>query len=344
MTQRITLTQFLGEDQRTIEGATGDFSGLVGDVAIASKAIAHAVGKGALLGAGTRLCERLRAEASDLLLGALAATTHLAATLSPTGFRPVGDEGHRGKYLLAFDPLIGAADLDINFQTGTIFSILRSPDPSRPAREEDFLQPGRDVVCAGLVQYGGSTRFVLATDLGVDGFTLDREFGEYVLTNPDLALPPTTDEVALHAMGSRSWEPPVARYVKEALAGAEGPRARDFRIRWAASLGAETYRILTRGGVYVHPHDSSTRNGGGHLHLLCAAQPVAWIAVRAGGDAITGRNSILDLVPSSLDQQVPLIFGSSDEVARLHELHRAYIEGRDEDEAEPLFSSRSLFR
>lgn len=345
MTQRITLTQFLNEDQRNIAGATGDFTGLVTDIAIASKTIANAVGKGALLATGGDLGQQLRTLASDLLLEVFSATSHLAATLSWDGEGIRDTAGQRGKYLLTFVPLSGSTNLDINFQTGTIFSILRAPDPARPAREEDFLQAGRDLVCAGLVQYGASTRLVLATGLGVDGFTLDRELGEYVLTHPDITLPTASDEVSVHAVGSRSWEPPVNRYVRECIAGTDGPRGRDFRLRWSASLVSESLRILMRGGVFLHPHDASTRQNGGHLSLLCEVNPVAWIVERAGGSATTGRNRILDLEPMQVHQRVPFIFGSQEEVERLHAYHRTYAEGRDgEDLEQPLFSTRSLFR
>ncbi len=343
MTQRITLTQFLHEGQRHVAGATGDFSGLVADVAVASKTIANAVGKGALVGDGDDLPAHLRALASDLILELVSATSHLSAILSrdEEGIR---ETGKHGRYLLTVVPLSSSTNLDINFQTGTIFSILRAPDPERPAREEDFLLPGRDMECAGLVQYSGSTRLVLATRLGVDGFTLDRELGEYVLTHPGLTMPTACDEVSVHDVGSRSWEPPVNRYVRECIAGAEGPRGRDFRLRWSASLVADASRILTRGGVFLHPHGASTRTGR-HLWLLTEASPVAWIVEQAGGRAITGRNDILDLEPTGIDQRVPLIFGSRDEVDRLHAYHRDYTEGRDEgDEELPLFSTRSLFR
>ena len=343
MTQRTTLTQFLHEGQRHVAGATGDFTGLVADVAVASKTIANAVGRGALLATGDGLAQQLRTLAADLFLELVSATSHLSATLSRDD-DAIRETGTRGRYLLTFVPLSSSSNLDINYQTGTIFSILRAPDPDRPAREDDFLQPGREMECAGLVQYSGSTRLVLATRLGVDGFTLDRELGEYVLTHPDVTVPAACDEVSVHAVGSRSWEPPVNRYVRECIAGADGPRGRDFRLRWSASLVADASRILTRGGVFLHPHGANTRNGD-HLSLLTEVNPVAWIVERAGGRAITGRNDILDLQPTGIDQRVPLLFGSRDEVDRLHSHHIDYTEGRDgEDDEQPLFTTRSLFR
>ncbi|MGM0386014.1 MAG: class 1 fructose-bisphosphatase [Actinomycetota bacterium] len=344
MTQRITLTQFLHEGQRNVAGATGDFTGLVVDIAIASKAIANAVGKGALLATGSGLSKALRTLASDLLLEQVSVTSQLAATFS-RDVEGILQSGRRGRYLLTVVPLSSSTNLDVNSQTGTIFSILRAPDPDRPAREEDFRTPGRDLECAGIVQYGGSTRLVLATGLGVDGFTLDRELGEYVVTHPHITLPTACSEVSVHAVGSRSWEPPVNRYVRECVAGVDGPRSRDFRMRWSSSLVADSYRILTRGGVFLHPHDASSRHTGGHLRLLTEVNPVAWMVEQAGGRAITGRNDILGLQPTEIGQRVPFIFGSRDEVDRLHAYHRDHTEGRDsEDEELPLFSTRSLFR
>lgn len=343
MTHRITLPQFLHEGQRHVTGATGDFSGLVADVAVASKTIAAAVSKGAVLATGDDLARQLRTLAADLFVELVSATSHLSATLSRDD-GAIRETGQQGRYLLTFVPLSSSSNLDVNYQTGTIFSILRAPDPERPARAEDFLAPGREMECAGVVQYSGSTRLVLATRLGVDGFTLDHELGEYVLTHPDITIPAACDEVSVHAVGGRSWEPPVTRYVRECIAGADGPRGRDFRLRWSASLVADTSRILTRGGVFLHPHGADTRNGA-LLSLLTEVNPVAWIVERAGGRAITGRNDILDLQPAGIDQRVPLLFGSRDEVDRLHRYHTDYTEGRDSmGDQQPLFSTRSLFR
>ncbi len=343
--QRLTLPQFLNVDQRSIAGATGDFTGLVMDIAIASKTIANAISHGALTGGLEDLGTRLHAQAAEVLLEACANTRHLAATLSPEGFSPSGN-GSRGKYLLTFEPLAGTRDVDINFQSGTIFSLMLSPDPDRRPQEEDFLRPGQDLVCAGMVQYGSSTRFILATGLGVNGFTLDRELGEYVLTHPNIQVPPDTAEVSAIAVGNRSWEPPMRRYMRECLQGKDGPRAKQFHITAAGSLVAETSRVITRGGVFLYPHDETTQDGtSGHLHLLIEARPVSWLVERAGGAAITGRTPILEILPESMDQHVPLIIGSRNEVDRLHTLHRNYVAGLDDTEDElPLFGNRSLYR
>jgi fructose-1,6-bisphosphatase I len=341
---RITLTQFINEEQRHIPGATGDFNGLIHDIVTASKVIANQVGKGALLDSGKDLNQKLETIANEIMLEAAIATGHLAAMASEDmeGLTLVQP---RGKYLLTFDPLNGSGNLDINFQTGTIFSILRAPDPKRKPKNEDFLQPGGQMLCAGLVQYGASTRLILTTGNGVNGFTLDRDIGEYVLTHPKMTIPAEASTFAINASNERFWEPPVRRYVQECMAGKEGPRGKDYGMRWVASLVAEAYRILTRGGVFLYPHDERTRDQGGRLGLIYEANPIAFIIEQAGGGAITGRNRILDITPAELHQRAPFIFGSKEEVERLHRYHQEYIEGKDLSSYDmPLFSSRSLFR
>ncbi len=344
---RITLTQFMNEVQRKIPGATGDFTGLLNDIGIASKIISNAVGKGALLASGKDLNQQIEALANEVMLQAGIATGHLAAMASEDmeGVSQIPAGQKRGKYLLAFDPLNGSGNLDINFQTGTIFSVMRAADPKRQPKEEDFLQPGKDMLCAGIVQYGASTRLILTTGSGVDGFTLDRDIGEFLLTHPKMTIPQDSSTFAINASNERYWEPPVRRYVQECMAGKDGPRGKDFGMRWVASLVAEAYRILTRGGVFLYPHDERTRDQGGRLGLVYEANPIAYIIEQAGGAAITGRNRILDIKPAELHQRAPFIFGSKKEVERLHLYHQEYVEGKDLDSYDmPLFSSRSLFR
>jgi len=341
---RMTLSQFMNEEQRKIPEATGDFSGLLDDIVTASKIIASQVGKGALLATGEDLNQRLESMANEVMLHAAMNTGHLAAIASED-IEGISQVQPRGKYLLAFDPLNGSGNLDINFQTGTIFSIMRLQDAKRKPKEEDFLRPGKELLCAGLIQYGASTRMILTTGHGVNGFTLDREIGEYMLTHPGIQIPAEASTFAINASNEKYWEPPVRRYVQECMKGKDGPRGKDFGMRWVASLVAEAYRILTRGGVFLYPHDERTRDQGGRLGLIYEANPIAFIIEQAGGAAITGRNRILDLKPAELHQRAPFIFGSQDEVDRLHRYHQEYVDGKDPGSYDmPLFSSRSLFR
>jgi fructose-1,6-bisphosphatase len=257
---------------------------------------------------------------------------------------PIPAQYSRGNYMLVFDPLNGSGNLDINFMSGTIFSVLRAADGGSEVTARDFLQPGNRLVAAGFMLYGASTRLVLTTGNGVNIFMLDREIGEFVLTQPKMRLPDDAATFAINASNERFWEPPVRRYVKECLAGKTGPRVRDFGMRWVASLIAEAYRVLVRGGVFLYPVDARTRDAGGRLRLLHEANPIAFIMEQAGGGATTGRGRILDVEPVDLHQRTAFIFGSKSEVELIERYHKDYVEGRDSGQHDfPLFGNRSLF-
>ncbi|MBL8487503.1 MAG: class 1 fructose-bisphosphatase [Rhodocyclaceae bacterium] len=329
---RTTLTQFIIEEQRHVAGASGDFTGLLNDIATACKAIAASVSKGALVGVlGSAGAENVQGEvqkkldviSNDVMTRSNEWAGHLAGMASEEmdDIYPIPSRFPRGKYLLVFDPLDGSSNIDVNITVGTIFSILRSPRPGEEAALEDFLQPGAQQVCAGFALYGPSTLLVLTTGHGVNGFTLDRDVGEFILTHPNMRIAEDTQEFAINASNERFWEWPVKRYVDECLAGKTGPRGKDFNMRWIASLVAETYRILTRGGVFMYPKDTKDPGKPGRLRLLYEANPVAFIIEQAGGRCTTGLQRMLDVKPDGLHQRVPLIFGSRNEVERIERYH-----------------------
>jgi len=227
----------------------------------------------------------------------------------------------KGKYLVLFDPLDGSSNIDINLTVGTIFSILRCREGVEP-ETEDFLRKGTEQVCAGFVLYGPSTMLVLTTGNGVNAFTLDQDIGEFILTHCNMKIPEDSSEFAINMSNQRFWEPPVKRYIDECVAGVDGSRGKDFNMRWVASLVAEVYRILTRGGVFLYPHDLRDPSKPGKLRLMYEANPMAFIIEQAGGLCSTGRERILDLKPSSIHQRVPLILGSKSEVERIVAYHQ----------------------
>jgi fructose-1,6-bisphosphatase I/sedoheptulose-1,7-bisphosphatase len=350
LTDRTTLARFLIEEARRHPGASGDLNALVLDIALACKAISARVAYGALGGAlgaaGTvnsqgEAQQRLDVESDELFVRCTAWGGQLAGLASEESESPhqLPSEYPRGKYLLLVDPLDGSSNIDVNVSVGSIFSVLRAPEPGSDAATGDFLQPGSQQVCAGYAIYGPSTVLVLTVGRGVHAFTLDPGLGEFVLTQADLRIPRTAKEFAINASNRRFWEPAVARYVDECLAGQTGPRERDFNMRWVASLVAETHRILTRGGVFLYPRDSRASAGDGKLRLLYEANPMAMIVEQAGGLASTGRERILELSPTGLHQRVPLIFGAADEVERIEQHH-----SQPPDRQMPLYGSRGLFR
>lgn len=330
---RVTLSQFLIEQSRGEAQLPSDLRLLIEVVARAVKAISVNVGKGALAGvlgeAGTdnvqgEAQKKLDVIANDILLMANEWGGHLAAMASEEmdDPHPIPNRYPKGEYLLMFDPLDGSSNIDVNISVGTIFSVLRAPEGCE-ADESAFLQPGTQQVAAGYAVYGPSTLLVLSVGHGVYGFTLDREMGSFVLTQPLMTIPADTREFAINTSNARFWEAPVKRYVDELLAGKTGPRGADFNMRWVASMVADVHRILTRGGIFMYPLDEKCAAKGGKLRLMYEANPMAYIVEQAGGAASTGRQRILDIQPTQLHQRVPVILGSRNEVERVVSYHQA---------------------
>jgi fructose-1,6-bisphosphatase I/sedoheptulose-1,7-bisphosphatase len=347
-----TLTEFIIGEQRKVPRATGGFTALVNDIRLACKRIANLVGKGALAGvqgrAGSANAQGEEQEKLDVLSNEIFLRTnewggHLAGMVSEEmeAPYPIPPEYPRGRYLLAFDPLDGSSNIDVNVAVGSIFSVLRAPEGGAALSERDFLRPGSRQVCAGYAIYGPATMLVLTLGRGAHGFTLDREIGEFVYTHPDLRVPEATREFAINSSNARFWEPAVKRYVDECLAGKSGPRGKDFNMRWIASLVAEAHRILMRGGVFLYPRDERESGRHGRLRLLYEANPIGMLIEQAGGRASTGYGPVLETQPESLHQRTGFIFGAREEVERIERYHRDYNE-RPYDA--PLFGERGLFR
>jgi len=347
-----TLTRFLIEEQRRFNHATGGFTGLVNDVRLACKRIARVIGKGALSDAlGTAGTTNVQGEAQmklDVLANDIFVRTNewggqLMGMLSEEmdDPYPIPAEYPRGKYLLLFDPLDGSSNIDVNVSVGSIFSVLRCPEGVSEPTEKDFLQPGTQQVCAGYAIYGPSTMLVLTTGRGVNGFTLDREIGEFMLTHPDITIEADTSEFAINASNSRYWEPAIKRYVNECLQGQTGPRGRDFNMRWIASLVAETHRILMRGGVFMYPRDRKDLSRAGRLRLLYEANPIGMLIEQAGGRASTGHQPILEVQPQAAHERIGFVFGARHEVERIERYHRDH---NDFEYDAPLFGTRGLFK
>jgi fructose-1,6-bisphosphatase I/sedoheptulose-1,7-bisphosphatase len=352
LTDRTTLVQFLIEERRRHPSASGDLNGLILDVALACKAIANRVALGALgeaLGSIERtnvqgeVQQKLDVLANDYFLRATEWSGHVAGMVSEELAEPHRPPAHypRGKYLLMFDPLDGSSNIDVNVSVGSIFSILRAPQPNSDAQPADFLQPGCQQVCAGYAIYGPSTMLVLSVGTGVHAFTLDPALGEFILTREAIQIPSTAKEFAINASNQRFWEPAVQRYVQECLAGKSGTRRKDFNMRWVASLVAEAHRILTRGGVFLYPRDSREPPKPGRLRLLYEVNPVAFLIEQAGGAATTGRHRVLDVIPNDVHQRISFMFGAREEVSRIEEYHR---ETYELPTTLPLYGTRGLFR
>jgi fructose-1,6-bisphosphatase I len=338
MTQKISLSRYLVEQQRVHGHIPSELRLLLEVVARACKSISHAVNKGALGGVlGSAGSENVQGEvqkkldiiANEVLIEANEWGGHLAAMASEEmdSIYAVPNRYPQGEYLLLFDPLDGSSNIDVNVSIGTIFSVLKKQhdDPKKiePVTEADFLQAGKQQVAAGYCVYGPQTTLVLTVGDGVAMFTLDREQGSFVLTQENVRIPEDTKEFAINMSNMRHWDAPVKRYIDECLQGKDGPRGKDFNMRWIASMVADVHRILTRGGVFMYPWDKREPDKPGKLRLMYEANPMSWLVEQAGGASTNGRQRILDLQPKKLHERVSVILGSKNEVERVTAYHQA---------------------
>jgi fructose-1,6-bisphosphatase I len=334
--KRVTLTQFLIEQQRKEQTLPAQLRLLLEIVARACKAISFTIGKGGLGDVlGSHGSENIQGEvqkkldviANDLLVEANEWGGHLAALASEEmdTIHVIPNRYPKGEYLLLYDPIDGSSNIDVNLTVGTIFSVLVAPEDAsgRPISEADFLQPGSRQVAAGYAIYGPQTMLVLTVGTGVFGFTLDREMGSWVLTNPNMSITPRSSEFAINMSNSRHWAPPMRRYIDECLSGAEGPRGKDFNMRWTASMVADVHRILQRGGIFLYPWDAREPERAGKLRLMYEANPMGLLIEQAGGAATDGQIRILDIAPQALHERVGVVMGSRDEVELIASYLRA---------------------
>ena len=328
----ISLTRYLVEQQRAEGHIPSELRLLLEVVARACKSISQAVNKGALGDVlGTAGSENVQGEvqkkldliANDVLIEANEWGGHLAAMASEEmdTIHVVPNRYPQGEYLLMFDPLDGSSNIDVNVSIGTIFSVLKKTDASKGVSEDDFLQAGMHQVAAGYCVYGPQTTLVLTVGDGVAMFTLDREQGSFVLTQENVRIPADTKEFAINMSNMRHWDEPVKRYIDECLQGEEGPRGKNFNMRWIASMVADVHRIMTRGGVFMYPWDKREPNKPGKLRLMYEANPMSWLVEQAGGTATNGRQRILEIQPTQLHERVSVILGSKNEVDRVTSYH-----------------------
>ncbi|MHA6513459.1 class 1 fructose-bisphosphatase [Tessaracoccus sp. Z1128] len=285
----------------------------------------------------------LRRLATRILLEQVAGIEQLAAVsiAGDPSIHPISGSP-RGRYLLLFEALHGSVNLCENQTVGLAFSILERPEGVGACAESDFLQPGSRQMAAGIGLYGPSTVLVLTTGRGADRFTLDRDVGNFVLTDARMTIPGLSDSFAINPSDARHWPAPTKRYVDECLRGADGPRGRDFRMRWNASAVIGAFRILVNGGLFMVP-DTGRRTGLWGMPLMHNAAPLAFLAEQAGGAATTATQRILDVVPTSLTQRLPIFLGEAGEVARVERYFAEHEQGLDEGASYPLFHNRTLF-
>ena len=328
----VTIERFILENQP--QEAKGEFTNLLYDIALATKAIAHKTNRAGLLDVLGRSDsinvqgeqqQKLDIYADQIIYRLNDHTGRLCAMASEEQeeIMPIPEQYEKGRYVLLYDPLDGSSNIDVNVSIGTIFAIFRCVDWEQRGRLEDFLQPGRDLVAAGYVLYGASTMMVYSTGAGVHGFTLDPELGEFLLSNERITLPKIPQYYSVnHAYYSR-WSPGVQRFIRW-LQGSGGEDVPSLSERYIGSLVADFHRNLLRGGIFLYPADA--RKPQGKIRLLYEAAPLAFLIEQAGGYASDGDRPILDIRPDSLHQRVPLYIGDR----RLVEKAEAFLQEESE--------------
>ena len=243
-----------------------------------------------------------------------------------------------GTLALAIDPLDGSSNIETNVSIGTIFSVLPVEAEHRAAPDTVFRQPGRRQRAAGVFVYGPQLLLVLTLGHGTHCFGWSPRRREWSLTQT-IQIPEQAKEYSVNASNLRHWDEPVRLYVDNCLQGREGPRGRDFNMRWVASMVADAYRIFVRGGIYLYPGDRRPGYADGRIRLVYEANPVAFCAEQAGGAATDGLTSILDIEPAGLHQRTPVVFGSREEVL---EYGRTLADPASRVEVSPLFGQRPV--
>ncbi|MFQ3200117.1 MAG: fructose-1,6-bisphosphatase I [Zhongshania sp.] len=321
---RIALPQYLTDASVAVE-----LQSIIIGLAEVSADISKVLAKGALAGIlGAAGAENVQGEdqkkldviANDMIKDALAALPAVRGLASEEEANVVSCHT-TGNFLITFDPLDGSSNIDINSMVGTIFSVL--PHTGDVAvTEQDFLQPGRNQSAAGYVLYGPSVMLVLSTGNGVVMFTLDQDTGSYLLTESEVNIPADAEEFAINMSNQRHWLAPMQTYIADLITGKDGPRGKDFNMRWVAAMVADVHRILCRGGVFTYPWDSRKPEQAGKLRLMYEANPMGFLVEQAGGEIWTPDGKILDIQPEHIHQRVPVILGAANEVALCVNYHQ----------------------
>jgi len=329
----VTIGRHIIEQERKHPEATGAFSNILYDIALAAKLINREVNKAGLvdiLGATDETNvhgeqkKKLDVYAHEVIFKALDHGGYLCCMASEEAdeILPIPEQFPVGNYVLLYDPLDGSSNIEANVSIGTIFSVHRKVSKSERGGLEDCLQPGFKQVAAGYVVYGSSTMLVYTTGNGVHGFTLDPSIGEFLLSHPNIRIPDPGQRIYSCNEGNYAFWSEEQRRLIDHLKGLDGVNTKPFTSRYIGSLVADFHRTLLYGGIFMYPADA--KNPRGKLRLLYEASPLGFICEQAGGLASDGERRILDIVPEELHQRTPLYMGSKEYV----ELAETFLSGR----------------
>ena len=326
-----TLTRFIIETQAGYPAATGEFSALLAQIGLAGKMIANDLRRAGLInilgmtGATNvqgEAVKKLDEIANETFIKVFQYSGLVCALASEEMEKTVNlpENWPHGKYMLLFDPLDGSSNTDVNMPMGTIFSVLRYDGEGRLPSESDIVRKGTMQAAAGYLMYGSSTMLVFTSGKGVNGFTLDPGIGEYLLSHENIRMPAKGSVYCTNEGNYQKWPEGTKKYL-DYLKASDKPTGRPYSGRYSGCLVADVHRILLGGGIYLYPGETAKPEG--KLRLLYEGNPLAMVVEQAGGRSGTGTERILDVAAKTLHQRVPLLIGSSEDVATAE----AFIQG-----------------
>jgi fructose-1,6-bisphosphatase I len=325
----VTLNQHIAHQQKAAR-ATGEFSAVLSQIALAAKIIARALSQGALFtrqgnNSGSGLMgsdpQRVDVFAHQAFIDAFKLSPHATTLITEDMEDSLHKHtfGQNGKYTVFVDALNGSLNLDVNGVVGSIFSVYRLDGEKQ---ERDLLRKGSDQVGAGYIVYGPSTQMVYSSGEGVHLYTLDVSIGEFLITQENLHVPERGLTYACNEAHFQDWHEHVRKYI-EHLRRRDPRSDKYYSSRFAGALVFNFHRALLEGGVCLYP-DTADPKDSKAKRLMFECNPLAFIAEQGGGYASSGTERILKIQPTSLHQRCPLVIGSPYEVA----LFEDFAQGR----------------
>ena len=324
-----TLNDFIILKQKDFPYAKGELSRLLHNIGTAAKMVNKKINKAGLVDIIGHSGEvniqgenqqKLDVYADEVFINALLSSGECCGVATEENEHEIvfsDTFAEHGNYVVCIDPLDGSSNIEYNVSVGSIFSIYRRITPrGEKVNNKDFLQNGSQQVAAGYIVYGSSTMLVYSTGRGVNGFTLDPGIGEFCLSHPDIRTPENGYIYSINEGNYLNFPAGIKKYIKYCQEKDEDT-GRPYSLRYIGSLVSDFHRNLLKGGIFLYPQNENSPHG--KLRLVYECNPIAFIAVQAGGIATDGKINILDKTPSSLHQRCPLYAGSKNMVHKTEE-------------------------
>ncbi|KAB2036051.1 hypothetical protein ES319_D04G196400v1 [Gossypium barbadense] len=327
-TDLMTITRHVLNEQTKYPESRGDFTILLNHIVLGCKFVCSSVSKAGLaklfgLAGETNIQgeeqKKLDVLSNEVFVKALISSGRTCLLVSEEDEEAIFvDQSKRGKYIVVFDPLDGSSNIDCGVSIGTIFGIYMVKHKDNPTID-DVLQPGNNLIAAGYSMYGSSCTLVLSTGSGVNGFTLDPYLGEFILTHPDIKIPKKGKIYSVNEGNAKNWDEPTRKFVEKCKFPTDGSPPKS--LRYIGSMVADVHRTLLYGGIFLYPADKKSPNG--KLRVLYEVFPMSYLMEQAGGQAFTGKQRALDLVPGKIHERSPVFLGSYDDVEEIKALYAA---------------------